>query len=174
MPQCLHHLSGLSLDSLSMSMSLLYCGSQKCTQHSRCGLTSTEWRGRISFHLLAILCPMQPRLPFAFFARANFCLTLTWVSTRTPAPFLPSCFPFGQCPACTGAWGCSSLGARLHISPWWTSWCSCWLISLTCWGLSGWHNDRLVYQPLVPVLCHLQTTPNHFAVLHVPGTHFQD
>lgn len=52
-----------------------------------------------SLDLLVILCPMQPRIPLAFFAaRAQYWLEFNSVSTRTlSGPLLLSCFPDG-CP----------------------------------------------------------------------------
>jgi len=53
----------------SMSISVLYCEAQNWTQYSRCGLTCTEQRGRItSLNLLTTLIFMQLRIPLAFFA----------------------------------------------------------------------------------------------------------
>ena len=73
----------------SMFMSLLYRGAQNWAQYSKCGLTSAEQRGRITtLHLLAVLCVMQPRIPFAFFAaRAHSWLKFNLVSTGTPSAF---------------------------------------------------------------------------------------
>jgi len=51
-----------------MSMSLWYWEAQNVTQHSSCGLTSAERRGRITLlDLMATLLLMQPRIPLAFF-----------------------------------------------------------------------------------------------------------
>jgi len=36
-----------------------------------------------------------------------------------------------------------------------------WLISPACQGPSGWQHNLLTYQPLIPVLCHLQTCCHH-------------
>jgi len=47
----------------SISRSLLNWEPQTWTQSSRCSLTSTKWRGRIiSLDLLAMSCPVQPRI----------------------------------------------------------------------------------------------------------------
>lgn len=47
----------------NISKFLLYCGTLNQTQYSRCGLTSAEERGRITFiDLMAIFCLMQPRI----------------------------------------------------------------------------------------------------------------
>lgn len=51
----------------SMSTSFLYLRVQKWPQYRRCGLTSAEWRGRItSCHLLAAILLMHSRIPLTF------------------------------------------------------------------------------------------------------------
>ncbi|XP_066836521.1 uncharacterized protein [Anser cygnoides] len=71
----------------SVSRSLLYWEAQ--AQHSRCGLTVPEQRGRIAFlDLLAILCLMPPRIPSAAFAaKAHCCFVFKLVSTRKLSSF---------------------------------------------------------------------------------------
>lgn len=55
-----------------MSMSLVYCV-QNLMQYFRCGLTSAENEGRITFlDLLAALLSMQPMTPAAFFAARSY------------------------------------------------------------------------------------------------------
>lgn len=70
----------------SMSMSLLYRGIQNQTQHSTCGLTSAEYRGKpTSLDLLATHCLLKPRTPSDFFAaRAHSWLMFKLASTRMP------------------------------------------------------------------------------------------
>ncbi|KAK4809169.1 hypothetical protein QYF61_006427 [Mycteria americana] len=74
----------MALHSTLSSVSLLYWGAQNWTQHPRCGLTSAELRGRITFlELLAVLYLMQPRIPLAFCAaRAHYWLMFNLVPTR--------------------------------------------------------------------------------------------
>ena len=69
----------------STSMSSLCRGAQNWTQYSRGGLTSAEWRGRLtSLDLLATLLLMQPRqLLAAFAARAHCWLMASLLSTRS-------------------------------------------------------------------------------------------
>lgn len=52
-------------------------------------MSITEERRRItSLHLLAISCPMQPRVPLpAFAARVHCCLRFNLVSSKTLGPF---------------------------------------------------------------------------------------
>lgn len=59
--------------------------------------------------------------------------------------FLTSCFP-----ACTGGWDCSSAGAGLSISFYWTSWDSCCPISLFCWVPSEWQCDHQMLSNISP------------------------
>lgn len=63
----------------SMFMFLFHLRPQTWTQHSRCGLTSAEKRGRIiSLNMLA-----QPRVPLATFVAKSHCwLTFSLVTTR--------------------------------------------------------------------------------------------
>ena len=81
---------GASYRTLStMSMPLLYWGTQRWTQYSRCGLNSAEERGRItSLNLLATLHLMKPRIPSTTVAaRAHCWLMFILVSTMTPMDF---------------------------------------------------------------------------------------
>lgn len=51
----------------SLSMCLLYLGAQNWTHYFRCGLTSANWRVRItSLNMIATLHLIQPRIPSAF------------------------------------------------------------------------------------------------------------
>lgn len=54
-----------------------------------------------------------------------------------------SCFPTGQAPACAGAWGYSSTGARLCISIFWTSEFYALTISPACKDPSKWQHNTL-------------------------------
>nr|XP_054483765.1 uncharacterized protein LOC129117232 [Agelaius phoeniceus]XP_054483773.1 uncharacterized protein LOC129117232 [Agelaius phoeniceus] len=66
---------------------------QNWTQHSRCGLTSAEYRARMtSLLLLATLFLIQARMPLA--PRAHCWLMFSRLSPAPPGPFLP-----GHCPA---------------------------------------------------------------------------
>lgn len=91
----------------SVSVSLLYWEAHSWTQHSSCDLTSAEWK---ELHQLAILCPMQPMVPFAFFATKAH----SWLS-RTPRSFSDKVLPSGVVP--TGAWGCPLPASGLHTFP---------------------------------------------------------
>lgn len=74
-----------------MSMSLLYCRAQNWTQDSTCGLISAEEGVRItSPDLLAVLCLMQCRMPFALSTTRERCwLMVNMVSTSSaPVPSL--------------------------------------------------------------------------------------
>lgn len=48
----------------------------------------------------------------------------------------------------------------------WPLWGSCQAISSGCWGLSGGQHDPLAYQPLLPVLCHLQICRRNTLLCH--------
>jgi len=73
-------------------MSPLYWGAQNWTQFSTCGLTNAKESERItSLDLLATLLNLSTRTPRASSAKL--------LSSRQPQ-------------ACTGAWDCSSPGAR--------------------------------------------------------------
>ncbi|KAK4825836.1 hypothetical protein QYF61_002959 [Mycteria americana] len=63
-------------------------GAQNWTQDSRCGFTSAEQRGRTtSLDLLEVLCLMQLRIPFTFFAAQARCwLTFNLSATKHHAP----------------------------------------------------------------------------------------
>ena len=91
-----------------ISLSFLYWGGQKYPQHSRCGLTSAEQRGRItSLDLMATLPLMQPRIPLAFLvARAHCWLTLNLVSTKSPSSFSTKLLPSWSA---ASIWGCLGL-----------------------------------------------------------------
>ena len=62
---------------------------QNWTQHSRCGLTSVQYRGMIpSLLLLATPFLIQARMPLAFLATWAHCwLMFSWLSTSTPRSF---------------------------------------------------------------------------------------
>ena len=64
-------------------------GAQTWAQHCRHGLTSTEQRGRVtSLQLLAMLCPVQPRVPLSVFVKRAPCwLLFSLVSTGTSGAF---------------------------------------------------------------------------------------
>ena len=88
MLQSLHHLNGSLV--LSPVSPCLSCTEELRTVPSNPGVaTSAEQRGRItSLSLLAILCLMQPRIPFTFFATRACCwLMFSLLSTRTPRYF---------------------------------------------------------------------------------------
>lgn len=69
--------------------------------------------GRInSLDLLVTLLLMHSRVPLALLAaRAHFWLVVSLSPREAPTSFFESCSPVSQPPACTGTWGCSSLGA---------------------------------------------------------------
>lgn len=87
--------------------------------------------------MLATLWLMQLKTVLAFFApRAHHWLMVNLVSTKTPGPFLKSCFPANWPPACIGRRGYSSPGSGLCTSLYWTSWGSFLPNSSICWRLS--------------------------------------
>lgn len=91
-----------------------------------------------------MLCLLQPRrLLAAFVARV---LMFSWCPPGPPRPFLPSFFPAGWPPACTGVCVYFFPGAELC----WASWGSCWSVSPACWSDSEWQRNYLVYQLLTP------------------------
>ena len=113
-----------------------------------------QQRGRIpSFDLLMILCLMQPRvLSDCFAARAHCWIVFNLVSTRTPKTFSVKLLCRWVAPHHVLVHGfvpsrCRTLHFLLNVMK---------FIS-TCRGPSGWQHDPLAYQPLFPVLCHLQT-----------------
>lgn len=122
-------------------------------------LTSVEKRGGVSsFYLMARLLFIQPRHFLAFFAAWALCwLVFNWLPVGPQGLLLPGCFPSGWLTACSGACGYSSRGAGLCLSLCWTPWGSYQSLSPDCWGPSGWQSNYLVYEPLLPVLYHLQT-----------------
>lgn len=81
-------------------------------------------------------------------------LVVNQVSTRTPRSFLAELLSRWAAP---GMYQGFSPGAGLCTSLWQTSQGSCEPSSPTCWCPSGWHHDPLMYQPLLPALCNLQT-----------------
>lgn len=54
-------------------ITLMHRRDQNWNQYSRCGLTSAEWRRRITSLNLLILCLIQPRTAFAAFATRPHC-----------------------------------------------------------------------------------------------------
>lgn len=113
-----------------------------------------EWQDP-SFNLQAALFPVQPRTSWAFSAaRAHLLLVFKPVFSRTPGPFLPSCFPAGWPPAHTGVWGCTSPGAGLGTF--------CWASWSSCWGPSGWQCNPLKCQSFISVQCHLPALEGPF------------
>ena len=78
--------AGLSLEVPCLSVNW---GAQTWTQHSRCGLSIAEQRGRItSLDLLATLFAMYPRIRLAFWATRSHCWLMTnQLPTRTPRSF---------------------------------------------------------------------------------------
>ena len=106
--------------------------------------------------------PCAAWILLAFLATSSHCCWLIFNLMSTQVLLCQA----GQPLACTGAWGCSSPGAGLCISPCWTSWDSCQPSSPACWGPSGWQHNPLVYRPSFPGLCHQQpcrgcTLPHH-------------
>lgn len=101
----------------SNSISLIQENPELDTELQMC-LTSKEKRRRTtSFHLLKILCLMQPRkLRDAFATSTYYCLTLYSVSTWISGSFSPKLLSSHSAPASTGAWGYSSPRAALSIS----------------------------------------------------------
>lgn len=101
------------------SLSLLSWGAQNWTQHSRCGLTRSEWRGRItSLELLATLFLMNPRTPLAFLATRKYCWLMdSLLFTRTPRSYSTELLSSRSAPASAGDWGYSSPGKcrTLHL-----------------------------------------------------------
>lgn len=109
--QSLHHICGLTLDSLQDVH-----GGVDLDPTSACPSTSAEHRGKItSLDLLAMLFLMQHRILLAFFSTRTHCWRMiNLLSTTTSAPFLiryspavqlPVCGPFvwwtHVCPVCT-------------------------------------------------------------------------
>jgi len=133
------------------SSSILCWGCQNWMCCSRGSLASTEKRGRImSLDVWLKLLLMQPRLP------------------GSPGAFPLSCFPAVRPLAYIGVWSCSSSGVGLCTAFCWTSWSSWQTISPACWGVSAWgHHNPLVCQPLLPVLCHQETSWG-YTLLHHP------
>lgn len=88
------------------STPLFYWGAQNWTQHSRCGLPSSEQRGRIpSLDLLVTLLLMQPRISVAFFTARPCCWhMLNSMPNRIPGAFLSCYFLARPSSAFTGAW----------------------------------------------------------------------
>ena len=85
----LNNFFGPLLDALNRSMSLLYWGLHIWIQYSRCGLTSTVKRSRItSFDLLTTLLLMQLRVQLDFWASmAHCCLMSSLSSAHTSKSF---------------------------------------------------------------------------------------
>lgn len=83
---------------------LWYWRARNWTHYSRCGLLSTEQRGRIiSFDLLAMLCLIKHLLQQ--WHTAGSCSV--WCPLRPPGPFLQAAFQLGA-PSKSCCWGCFS------------------------------------------------------------------
>lgn len=136
----------------------LYWETQHWTQHSRCGLSRAEKRGRFfSLKLLAMLFLMQPRVLLATFTPKIHCFLVYFCQSESLAPSLQICFPDGWSSACNGTWDSSSTDAEHCISLSWTAQNSSMPISPTYRGLSKHQHTWLMYQPLLPLLYHSQT-----------------
>lgn len=99
--------------------SLCLCCTAGPELDSRCGLTSAKWSKRVTFpKLLAILCLIQMRRPFAFFVVGHIVgLCSIWCPPEPLGPFLQSCFPLMWPPAYIDALGLLLQGAGICISP---------------------------------------------------------
>lgn len=86
-----------------MFNSAVFWGAQNSTQLSRWSLSSAEAKGRISSR--DVLATLLLRLLAVFASRAQCCSQSTWCLPVSSGPFPSSCFPAGQPPAHTGAWG---------------------------------------------------------------------
>lgn len=83
---------------------LWYWRARNWTHYSRCGLPSTEQRGRIiSFDLLAMLCLIKYLLEQWHTAGSGS----VWCPPRPPGPFLQAAFQLGV-PSKSCCWGCFS------------------------------------------------------------------
>lgn len=122
--QSLNHPHSPSLDSLTYA-------AKPSTRHSPLGVFHQEWVERKA-HLLQ---PAGNSLPNALQGVVGHHY---WLMFNL---LLQSCFPSGQPPGCTGAWGYSSPGEELGISLCLTSWGFCCPISPACQG----HFEALVY-----------------------------
>jgi len=112
---------------------------------------------------------MHPRTPLAFLAARALCwLMVNLLSPSTPRSLSAELLSSRSAPACTGAWGCSSPGARPCTCPCWTSSGSSAPNSRACPGHAEWQHNLAVYPPLLPVLCLRQTCWGYTLFLH-PG-----
>lgn len=77
------------------SISVLSWGACDCPHLSRCGLTSSEWGGRITKPSLQSSCHLQiePKSCLLPLPRGHVCFMVNLVSSRTLTAFLQSCFP---------------------------------------------------------------------------------
>lgn len=83
--------------------------------------------------------PFTPMCP-----RAHCWLIFNFVPTKTPRSFSTKFFQPGHLLSLYWYRGSFLLRSR-------TLWGSWQFISTDCWGLSGWQQDHLLYQPLLPV-----------------------
>ena len=81
----------------------------------------------------------------------------TYCPPRHLGPPLQSSFPEGQPKTCIDVCGYFSPGVELYTCHCWTSSASPLPNSPACPGLAEWQHSLLVYQSLIPALCHHQT-----------------
>ena len=116
-------LTALSWTCSSKSISVLYRGAHKWTQHSRCGLASADYRGGIT--VPAGNTPPNAAQDTAglFFATGVHCwLMVSLLSRRNPRSFLAKLLSSQLLPACAAAWDYYSPYVGLCISPCCTLW----------------------------------------------------
>lgn len=114
------------------------------------------------------LCMTQPRIPLVFTARTHCWLMSSLVFSGTCRFSCAKLLSSGQIPTRTGAWACSSPGAGLYNFPCWAPWGSCQLALPACQGSFVQQHNPAVYQPLLLVLCRLQTHWGYTLLYH-PG-----
>ena len=159
MPQSLNHLYGLLLDSLHYVHVSLVLRSPELATRFQMWSHQCRVEGKDHFPW-----PTSNNPPNAAQNTINFfllqghipCSCSTWCSPGPSDPFQQSCLCWGQLGRIL-VWGCSSPSTIFYHSHCWTSRGCCQTISPACWRLSGWQHKPLVYQPLFPFLCHLQT-----------------
>ena len=121
--QTLHKPRCPSLDTLQPLHVLLGVRGPNWTQHSRCSLTSAEYRGTItSLLLLALYSWYKPGCRWPSWPPGHTADSCPAGCPPTPqGPFLPGSFPAPPPQACSAAWGCCDQSAGPGIWPCWTS-----------------------------------------------------
>ena len=144
----------------SPSMSFLWWGAQNWTQHSRCSLTSTEYRGTITALLLLATPYLIPaRMPLAFLATWAHCwLMLAGCQPTPPGPFPPASSPATLPQPCCIARGCCDPRAGPGTWPCcWTSHNSPHPIDRVCPDRSAEPSFLPADRHSNPTWCHQQT-----------------